>query len=258
MGSNYTPSDVGSGFQSKDNVNAELEKIRLDLVDKVDRNGVLPNAMAADLDIGTNQLLNVEAGVLGTDGVNLTQVQNTATSIATSIFNAGGAGQGQTTGDPITFNYGEATGSQGTLTRTQFDLNALFGVTEMLGLTVIVDGVFQAPSSYTVSDVTTVTFSESLEASTGIVFIYGDLSPTPIFSNANATLNETAVVATAGQTVFTAPTYVIGQKQLMVHIGGIMQSLALGDYTETTTTSITLDEAMAGGERVVILNITGV
>lgn len=259
MGSSYTPNPVGSGFQTETNLNAELEQIRLDLVDKVDREGVGPNAMAADLDVGTNQLLNVEEGILGTDGVNLNQVNNIVTSVATSIFNTlFGDGGGGTSGDPITFNYGTATGSQGTMTRTVFDLFTLFGVSEMLGLTVFIDGVFQDPASYTVSDVTTVTFSESLETDTKITFVYGDVSPTPIFSNANATLNETTATATLGQTVFTAPTYVIGLGQLMVHIDGIMQSLGFGDYTETSTTSITLDEAMAGNERIVIRNITGI
>lgn len=260
MGSNYTPTNLLSGFMSQQELNDEFEKIRQDLVDKVDRTGVSPNAMAADLDIGTNQLLNVDFGILGTDGVNLLQVQQTATSIATSIFNnlIGGGGQ-STTGDPITINFLEAVGSQGTMTRTVFDLNSLSGglITQFTGLSIFINGVFQQPSTYTISDVTTVTFSESLENDTNIIFIYGDISPTPVFNNVNATLNETAAVATAGQTVFTAPTYVIGQNQLMVSIDGLLQSLTQSNYSETTTTSITLSEAMVGGENVVIRNITG-
>jgi len=258
MGTTYVPTPIQSGYRDTDAFDTELSAIAAELANKVDRNGVAPNAMAADFDMGSNRVLNVQEGVAGTDGVNLNQVTNVATSIVTTAIAAGGAGQGQTTGDPITFNYGLAVGSQGTMTRTVFDLNDLFGVTEMLGLTVIVNGVFQIPGlAYTVSDETTVTFVASLETDSDITFIYGDLSPTPVFNNVNVTLQETSAVATAGQTVFTAPTYVVGNNQLLVSIDGLLQSLNNGDYTETTTTSITLDEAMAGGEVIVIRNFTG-
>jgi hypothetical protein len=258
MGTTYVPTPVGSGFRQESFWDTELSAIASELANKVDRNGVAPNAMAAELDMGTHKLLNVVEGVAGTDGVNVTQLTNVATSIATSILSGGGAGQGQTTGDPITFNFGLAVGSQGTGTRTVFDLNVLFGVTSFLGLTVVVNGVVQTPGlAYTISDETTVTFTESLNTDSDIMFIYGDLSPTPVFTNVNATLVETTATATPGQTVFTAPTYVIAADRLMVHIDGLMQSVGFGDYTETSTTSITLDEPMVGGERVVIREITG-
>lgn len=257
MGTTYTPDPVGSGFESEVNINADRAKVLAALQDSVSRSGAAPNAMAADLDLGSNKLLNVEAGTVGTDGVNLNQVSQIATTIANNIVNAGGSSQNQTTGDPITINYGTATGSQGLNNRTEFDLNTLFGVTSFLGLTVVINGVVQFPTAYTVTDDTLVTMSESLNTDDDILFIYGDLSPTPVFSNASATLNEVVATATAGQTVFTAPTYVIGQNQLLVSIDGLLQSITQGDYTETSTTSITLDEAMVGGEVVVIRNITG-
>lgn len=255
MGTTYSPQDVGSGFETQPILNNELDKIRLALVDTINRFGVTPNAMAADLDLGTNQMLNVEEGVLGTDGVNLNQVIN---QINTALAAFSGSSQGLTTGDPITINYCQVAGSQGTMTRTVFDLNALCGVTSMLGLSVFIEGVAQSPSTYAVTDVTTVTFSESLENSSEILFVFGDLTPVPVFNNVNASLNETASTATAGQTVFTAPTYVIGKNQIMVTIDGLLQSITSGDYTETTTTSITLDESMVGGEKIVVRNITGV
>lgn len=259
MGTTFNPDPINSGFRDTDRWDSILSDISTELGNKVDRNGVAPNAMAADFDMGTNRLLNVQAGVNGTDGVNLNQVTNVATTIAQNIVNTVvNGGSGNTSGDPITFNYGLASGSQGAATRTEFDLETLFGVTSFTGLTVVVNGVVQIPTAYTVTDDTLVTFSESLDNDTDIMFIYGDLSPTPVFSNVNASLNETTATATVGQTVFTAPTYIIGNNALMVHIDGIMQSLDFGDYTETTTTSITLDEACAGGERIVIRNISGV
>lgn len=264
MGTNFNPATISSGFRDTVLFNLIHADIRQDLEDKVDRNGVAPNAMAADFDLGTNQGLNFAEGVLGTDAVNLNQVIQVATDIATTISTTlindaiGGGGTAPETPIPLTVNYGTATGSQGAATRTEFDLFTLFGVASFTGLTVYVNGVMQYPvSSYSISATTLVTFTESLDPSSSILFVYGDLSPTPVFNNVNAALNEVASTATAGQTVFTAPTYVIADNQLMVHIDGLMQSFDFGDYTETSTTSITLDEAMGGGERVVIRNITG-
>jgi hypothetical protein len=140
--------------------------------------------MSADFDMNSNRILNVANGVLGTDGVNLNQVTNIATLAAATAVATGGSGTGTTTGDPITLNFGVASGTDGTVSRTVFDLNGLFGVTSMLGLTVIVNGVVQIPSlAYSVSDTTTVTFTESLAADSNIMFIYGDLSPTPVLPN---------------------------------------------------------------------------
>lgn len=257
MGTTYVPTPIQSGFRDTDAFDTELTNIKNELNNMVNRQGTAPNAMAADLDMGTNQLLNVVAGVAGTDGVNLTQVQTVATSIANTIFNAG-TPVNQTTGDPITINFGLATGSQGVATRTEFDLDTLFGVTSFIGLTVVCNGVVQIPTqSYNVTATTLVTFTESLDPDTDIMFVYGDLTPTPVFSNVGVTLNDAVSVATAGQTVFTAPTYVIGQKKLLVTIDGLVQSLTNGDYTETSTTSITLDEAMVGGEVIVVLELSG-
>lgn len=179
MGTAFNPQTVQSGFRDESLINQILADIQTDLENKLDRNGLLPNAMNAALDAGTNKLINVSQGNNGTDGVNLNQVINLATQIANSVA---GAGQGQTTGDPITFNFGVASGSQGTSNRTVFDLTALFGVASFLGLTVVVNGVVQIPGvAYSVTD-ETVTFVESLDQNTDILFIYGDLSPTPVVS----------------------------------------------------------------------------
>lgn len=261
MGTAFNPTNIASGFRDTDRWDTILSDIRTELGNMLNRTGLAPNAMEADLDMGTNTLLNVDTGINGSDGVNLNQVTNVATSVANTIVNSAIAGIGTpasgTTYDPITVNYGLAVGSEGAATRTEFDANTLFGITSFNGLTVICNGVIQHPNTYTVTDDTLVTFSESLNTDTDILFIFGDLSPTPVFSNASATLNETAATATAGQTVFTAPTYTIGANHLMVSIDGLLQSITQGDYSETSTTSITLDESMVGGEIIVIRNITG-
>ncbi len=256
MGTSYIPATQASGFRSNEDINTDRAAVAAALAASVSRDGDSPNFMNADFDMGSNKLLNVEPGFLGTDGVNINQVTNIANAVAQSIFQTGGTTPNA--GEPITVNYAVAAGSQGLNNRTEFDLFVLFGVTTLLGLTVVVNGVIQYPGSYTVADLTNVIFSESLETDSDILFIYGDMTLIPVFSNANATLIETATTASAAQTVFTAPTYVIARNQLMVHIDGIMQSLANGDYTETSTTTVTLDEPMVGGEEIVIRNIVGV
>jgi len=189
MGTTYVPADIGSGFRTSNLIGTELDLIADELANKLDRNGVAPNAMAADIDVGTHRLLNVQAGVIGTDGVNLTQVTQLASQIAATAVAAGGGVQGQTTGDPITFNFGVATGSQGTVGRTVFNLTTLFGVTTFLGLTVVIDGVVQIPGlAYTISALTIVTLTEAVNTDTNLMFIYGDLSPTPVLPNILADL----------------------------------------------------------------------
>jgi hypothetical protein len=260
MGTSYNPTSIQSGFQSNDILNTEFLGIQTELARMVNRFGDTPNFMESEFDMNTHRILNVQEGTLGTDGVNLNQVIRVATDIANTILNTNANNQGIdfTNSNPLTFNFGVATGSQGFNNRTEFDLAVLFGVGNFTGLTVIVNGVVQIPGlSYSVTLDTLVTFSESLETDTNAMFIYGDLSPTPVFSNVSATLNEVASTAILSQTVFTAPTYIIGANQLMVHIDGIMQSLQFGDYAETTTTSVTLNAAMVGGERITIRNITG-
>jgi len=180
MGSTYTPIPILSGFQSQDALNANNALIAAELVNKVDRNGVLPNQMEADFDMNSNRILNLSDGVLGSDGINLSQAQNI---VASAVAAAGGAFD-PSNSNPLTFNYGVTTGASGTVSRTTFDLTALFGVVSFTGLTVIVNGVVQMPGlAYTVVPLTTVVFSESLLSNTDIMFIYGDLSPTPVLPN---------------------------------------------------------------------------
>lgn len=57
------------------------------------------------------------------------------------------------------------------------------------------------------------------------------------------TITTSVVTATASQTVFTAPTYVIGNSKLEVYNNGLLQYITT-DYTETSTTSITFTSGL--------------
>ena len=70
------------------------------------------------------------------------------------------------------------------------------------------------------------------------------------------TINSTRSVPTvnAGQTIFTTPTYVVGASQLRVYRNGVRQYNS--DYTETSSTSVTLLDATVAGE-VILLEVDG-
>ena len=56
---------------------------------------------------------------------------------------------------------------------------------------------------------------------------------------------RTSITATANQAVFTVPTYVVGAGQLRVYIDGVRQFPS--EYTETSTTSFTLNAGVPAG-----------
>jgi hypothetical protein len=60
---------------------------------------------------------------------------------------------------------------------------------------------------------------------------------------------NTAIVATASQTVFTVPEYGLGG-YLMVIVNGLVKEFNY-DYTETNTTTITFGTGLTAGQRVV-------
>lgn len=57
--------------------------------------------------------------------------------------------------------------------------------------------------------------------------------------NSDTTVTTTRIVATAGQTVFTVPSYSLGINAIQVFLNGVKLSVAT-DYAETNTTTITL------------------
>ena len=66
----------------------------------------------------------------------------------------------------------------------------------------------------------------------------------------NFIYRKTVIVATAGQTVFSCPTYV-QDGHIEVSINGLIQQLTAA-YTETSTTSITFTSGLSVGDIVVI------
>lgn len=76
-------------------------------------------------------------------------------------------------------------------------------------------------------------------------------------SSIGTTINTTrsVVTATAGQTAFTTPSYVVGTGQLRVYIDGVRQFAS--QYTETNTTTVTFNAPGVALNSVVLLEVDG-
>ena len=79
-----TLKDVGSGFK-RTAINENFDTIKAELNDNVlTKTG--GQQLEADLDMNSNKLLNVESGVLNTDGVNLGQVNSAVSGIGSGTI----------------------------------------------------------------------------------------------------------------------------------------------------------------------------
>ena len=72
----------------------------------------------------------------------------------------------------------------------------------------------------------------------------------PTFVTGNTV--RSLVVATAGQTVVAAPTYVIGNNSLQVYLNGVKQ-VVTSDYTETSQGSVTFASGLTVGDEVELI-----
>jgi hypothetical protein len=72
-----TVNNITSGYASQTQLNENFNNINNALENTISRDGSLPNAMNADLDLNNNDLLNVKA--IYVDGVNVLNVLDNVT-----------------------------------------------------------------------------------------------------------------------------------------------------------------------------------
>ena len=60
---NYTRTDIGSGYNSSSSINTELTKVETAIEQSLARDGGASNAMSADIDMNSNQILNLPDAV---------------------------------------------------------------------------------------------------------------------------------------------------------------------------------------------------
>jgi len=77
MAKTATINTISSGYASQTQLNENFENINTALSNTLSRDGSLPNAMNADLDLNNNDLLNVKA--IYVDGVNVLNVLDNVT-----------------------------------------------------------------------------------------------------------------------------------------------------------------------------------
>ena len=107
---------------------------------------------------------------------------------------------------------------------------------------VVVSGVVQDPSTYSVSG-TTLTFSGAPPTGTANISArYLGIPASGVTTTAYRTITE--FTATAGQTTFTPPSYTVGF--ISVHRNGVL--LGSADYTATNGTTIVLTNAASNGD----------
>jgi len=69
----YTPTPIGSGYNSTASINAELDKVEAAIGDTLSRVGDAPNTMSTDIDMNSNQILNLQPAVTGGEPITLSQ-----------------------------------------------------------------------------------------------------------------------------------------------------------------------------------------
>ena len=77
MAKTATVNNITSGYASQTQLNENFNSINTALNNTLSRDGSLPNAMNADLDLNNNDLLNVKA--IYVDGVNVLNVLDNVT-----------------------------------------------------------------------------------------------------------------------------------------------------------------------------------
>ena len=109
---------------------------------------------------------------------------------------------------------------------------------------VIVTGVTQDPSTYSVSG-TTLTFSAAPPSGTNNISVrYLGIPASGVTTTAYRTVTDST--ATAGQTSFTIPSYTVGYVD--VYRNGVR--LAAADYTATTGTTVVLASGATAGDTI--------
>jgi len=137
----YDPNTISSGFASNDLLNEEFTKIQTALENTLSRDGSTPNSMSADLDMNSNDMINIST------------VNTQSLTIGGNIVSPGAL---EFSGVSKEIQY--ATAGQ-----TVFTLTTMSYLQGVNNLDVYIQGVRQAYTAYTETSSTVVTFSEGLE-----------------------------------------------------------------------------------------------
>ena len=167
-------------------------------------------------------------------GVDTTQNTNitTATNLAQNAYN-----QANTDVTSITI---AATTYGNTSSIPVMRLSANGRVSSVTNTTINIDASFITSGTISTSRLATGTANSS-------TYLRGDNTWQVITGGSAVSTRRSTVTATGNQTVFTTPAYTIGQNEINVFINGVRQ-LITTDFTETTSSSITLTSGAYAGD----------
>lgn len=148
---------VTTGYQATDTINDNFQNIRNAFDNVLSRDGSLPNHMDADLDMDSNDILNVNT--LSVNGLYINGLPVTPSAIQ---YNG------------VTKETQVATSGQ-----TVFNLSNITYTPGINNLSVYVDGVYQKPANYTETDADTVTFSVGLHVGAIVDFVVLTINTLP-------------------------------------------------------------------------------
>ena len=140
---------VSSGYQSTTTINSNTQNLRDAFDNTLSLDGSTPNAMQADFDMNSNDILNVD-----------------------KLYLSGLYIDGQPVA-PGTLNYNGVIKETQTATsgQTVFNLTTMVYNPGINSLSVYVDGVYQNPSTYTENNSTRITFSAGLHVGAIVDFV---------------------------------------------------------------------------------------
>ena len=148
---------VTTGYQATDTINDNFQNIRNAFDNTLSRDGSLPNHMDADLDMDSNDILNVNT--LSVNGLYIDGLPVTPSAIQ---YNG------------VTKETQVATSGQ-----TVFNLTSITYTPGINNLSVYVDGVYQNPSTYSETNATRVTFSVGLHVGAIVDFVVLTINALP-------------------------------------------------------------------------------
>jgi uncharacterized membrane protein len=152
-----TLNTIGSRYGSIDALNDNSDLVEAAFENTLSRDGTGPNNMESDLDMDSNNIINLADGVNNTDAVTVKQLN--------------GALQGVATGNIVKLRE-IATATTG---QTIFNLSGLTYTPASNNLSVYIQGIKQRlTSAYVETDNNTITFTEAVPVNAVVEFIVND------------------------------------------------------------------------------------
>ena len=168
MAKRPTLSDITTGHGTTTKINANFDAIEQAFDNTLSRDGSSPNAMEADLDMNSNQILNLPDATTSSEPLTYGQ------------YIAGGA-------SAVVNGFRKET-QTATAAQTVFTATSVEWVPGIDNLIVFVNGELQGPGLYTVDSSTQITFNSGLSAADRVDFVVMQIATTQINTTIDAGL----------------------------------------------------------------------